>query len=313
MVDNNRVVGMIFTLLGTILFLLTFAVPGNSQTLYTCESPRGEPVLHTIDPDTGATLSTTPITLAGEELRGCNGLARDPGTGVCWIILTGPGSGGIGSDPGPRILATIDTDTGIATGIGNTGLAIASITFDTLGTLYGITGNQDGAAIPTIYILSKIDGAPTFFQDLVGTEGGEAIGFNPIDGLIYRTTGFTDLNGGQNFGSVDPQSKEFTQILLTGDTDGYGEQLALVHLSGDLFLSAQRIEPALNSITTGGVVSFIGNMDHEAKGLAFECGVAPPSPAPASIPTLSEWGLIITAGALGIIGLMVIRRRKLRA
>lgn len=309
MIYNNRVVGLIFILLCSILLLLSFSVPGSSQTLHTCESPRGAPLLHTIDPDTGATLTTTPITLAGEELRGCNGLATDPSTGVCWIILTGPGSGGLGSSPGPRILATIDTDTGIAREVGNTGLAIASITFDSSGILYGITGNQDGGAIPTIYELSKINGSSTFFKDLVGTEGGEAIGFNPIDGFIYRTTGFTNLNTGQDFGSVNLQTKEFTQILLTGDTDGYGEQLALVHLSDNTFLSAQRIAPALHSITTGGVVSFIGNMDHEAKGLAFDCGVI----TPAAIPTLSEWGLVAMAGILGAIGLLVLRRKKITA
>jgi len=32
-----------------------------------------------------------------------------------------------------------------------------------------------------------------------------------------------------------------------------------------------------------------------------------------SIPTLSEWGLIAMAGILGIVGFMVIRRRKVNA
>lgn len=36
-------------------------------------------------------------------------------------------------------------------------------------------------------------------------------------------------------------------------------------------------------------------------------------PPPAPIPTLSEWGLITMAGILGIIGFMVIRRRKVSA
>ncbi len=37
----------------------------------------------------------------------------------------------------------------------------------------------------------------------------------------------------------------------------------------------------------------------------------PPEPRP--IPTLSEWGLIAMAGVLGIVGFMVIRRRKVTA
>lgn len=36
---------------------------------------------------------------------------------------------------------------------------------------------------------------------------------------------------------------------------------------------------------------------------------APPS-TPASIPTLSEWGLITMAGVIGVVGLLAIRRRK---
>jgi hypothetical protein len=49
-------------------------------------------------------------------------------------------------------------------------------------------------------------------------------------------------------------------------------------------------------------------MDHEAKGLAFDC-VAPPT----NVPTLSEWGLVAMAGILGIVGFMIIRRKKATA
>lgn len=34
---------------------------------------------------------------------------------------------------------------------------------------------------------------------------------------------------------------------------------------------------------------------------------------PRNVPTLSEWGLIAMAGILGIVGFMVIRRRKVTA
>ncbi len=37
------------------------------------------------------------------------------------------------------------------------------------------------------------------------------------------------------------------------------------------------------------------------------------SPVTSPIPTLSEWGLIAMAGVLGIVGFMVIRRRKVSA
>jgi len=61
-----------------------------------------------------------------------------------------------------------------------------------------------------------------------------------------------------------------------------------------------------------GIFSFVGGVSatggRALGGLAFELG------CPISqIPTLSEWGLIAMAGILGIVGFMVIRRRKVRA
>jgi len=40
---------------------------------------------------------------------------------------------------------------------------------------------------------------------------------------------------------------------------------------------------------------------------------SPPATSPTNIPTLSEWGLIAMAGILGIVGFMVMRRRKVTA
>jgi len=38
-----------------------------------------------------------------------------------------------------------------------------------------------------------------------------------------------------------------------------------------------------------------------------------PPPPPSNVPTLSEWGLITMAGILGIVGFMVLRRKKVTA
>ncbi len=86
-----------------------------------------------------------------------------------------------------------------------------------------------------------------------------------------------------------------------------------MHESGNLFLIAQGGSGAPNVVLLQYYKRsciFIGDMDHNAKGLAFDCGVAPQV---AQVPTLSEWGLIAMAGILGIVGFMVIRRRKATA
>jgi len=38
-----------------------------------------------------------------------------------------------------------------------------------------------------------------------------------------------------------------------------------------------------------------------------------PAPLPSNVPTLSQWGLIAMAGILGIVGFMVMRRRRVTA
>jgi len=66
-----------------------------------------------------------------------------------------------------------------------------------------------------------------------------------------------------------------------------------------------------------GIFSFVGGVsavsDGEALGgLAFEEN-CPFVTITRNVPTLSEWGLLTMAGVLGIVGFMVIRRRKVTA
>jgi hypothetical protein len=58
-----------------------------------------------------------------------------------------------------------------------------------------------------------------------------------------------------------------------------------------------------------------GVIEEQNESTAFERIVymaeATPTPVtPSSIPTISEWGLIATAGILGIVGFIAVRRRK---
>jgi hypothetical protein len=70
MIGKNRIIGYFFTFLVTILLLLSFSLSSNAQTLYSCEKPDSvSPFLYTVNQSTGATLTTTEITLAGETYR----------------------------------------------------------------------------------------------------------------------------------------------------------------------------------------------------------------------------------------------------
>jgi len=50
-----------------------------------------------------------------------------------------------------------------------------------------------------------------------------------------------------------------------------------------------------------------------AEGLNWDFPEPEPPPIFINIPTLSQWGLIAMAGILGIVGFMVMRRRKVTA
>jgi len=68
-----------------------------------------------------------------------------------------------------------------------------------------------------------------------------------------------------------------------------------------------------------GNVSVIDTATNTTVGLPIPVELSPrgvaitPPPPPRNVPTLSEWGLITMAGILGIVGFMVIRRRKVTA
>ena len=309
MISKSRIIAFSSIFLLTTLILASFTLSGNAQTLYTC-AKGGEnesPFLRTIDPNTGATLTMTEITLAGHTVNGCNGMAKDPQTGVCWMLVN------VDSNA-PRILATIDETTGVATEIGTTIDRFASIAFDPTGTLYGVTGFKSGQPPPpTLYTLSKTDASATFFMPLGNGDNGEAIAMNTRIGnkQMYHASGVGPFNVLQIFEKINLLSKSVTQITYSGDigSNGLDEVASLVFQSDDLLLASDT-SLQLFSISTDGVASFIGDTDFVYKGMAFDCGV----PAPITqVPTLSEWGLIAMAGVLGIIGFMVIRRRKATA
>ncbi|MGB2693478.1 MAG: hypothetical protein WBC96_13385, partial [Thermodesulfobacteriota bacterium] len=261
-----------------------------------------EPFLHTINPNTGATISTTEMTLEGRTVRGCNGMAKHPQTNVCYVMLNITPDPDAGPTP-PRILATIDQNTGVTTAIGAADRTFATIAFTADGTLYGVTG--DGGSTPeTLFTIDPDTGATSFVMALGNGSDGEAIAYNFNNNLMYHTSGIDTINVDNIFESINLGNNSISPITISGDTSNWDEQTALVQLSANTFLTAQRGDEALHSITTSGVVTQIGEMDHVSKGLAFDCG------GTVDIPTMSEWGLITTVLGLGLVSFFVLRRRS---
>ncbi|MFZ0818721.1 MAG: hypothetical protein WAM91_01535 [Candidatus Acidiferrales bacterium] len=276
-----RRIGQSLFCLPVVLFLLCLLAPitqAQSLPLYAVSSNDNE--LWTVDPLTGQALTGVTITLAGFTVNFANGLAQNPTNGQLFAILSVQGGTG-------RELATIVPGTGVATLVGNTGDNFAGITFAPDGTLYGVTG--DGATNPsTLYTLNTTTGAPTFVKAL-GSFGpncnGEAIAFNPVDGLIYHSSG---LPGCQVFETINPSTLVSTPITLSGDA--LPEPLALVHWSGNFFLYSSFSQ--LYVISNIGQARIVSNtaVDADYKGFVF-AGSAPACPPNAALYGAASGGI----------------------
>jgi hypothetical protein len=171
--------------------------------LFGVELSGGRGTLVQINPDTGALISTIgPITSGGVQIN-MGSLSFQPGTGVLYGIRENDGVG-LGG-----LLYTINTTTGVATLVGNTGAgAGGGIAFAPDGTLYQTSyhHNFDFTALNT---LDPATGAVLTSVPLTTYFPGLAI--RP-DGTIFASRGaFTDL-----IFTIDPTTGAATLVGNTG-------------------------------------------------------------------------------------------------
>lgn len=229
-------------------------------------------MLRQVDPLTGATLSATQLTTSSGSVTACNGLALDPLSGQLYALVRTTGSG--------RQLATVDPATGVATSLGTTSDAFASIAFRIDGTLFGVTG--DGANVPeTLYTIDRNTAVSTQVMALGNGTDGEAIAFDPLDLSIYHASGIMVQNATEVFERIDAFTFAITPITLAGYD--YDEVLGMTHWTGGNLLAAD-LNDDLVLIDTLGQVTRLGSLDHDAKGLAFV-------PAPATSAWFRPYGL----------------------
>jgi len=234
---------------------------------------RDLPQLHIIDPADGSTLSSVTITCptcSGTGVKGGTGLATDPTTGQLYAILQFELF-----TSAPRELVTIDPVTGVATSIGGTGGAFATLAFDSSGTLYGVTGdgsifNPANVLAPeTLFTLSKTDASSTLVCTLGNGEDGEAIAFDSNDTLYHASGLFFSFN--QIFETVNLTTCMTTNIPLSGDIIREVRGFTYWESQNVFLLNARSVTPDMFlELTPGGVATLLGdNMTHVSKGLAF--------------------------------------------
>lgn len=251
------------TLVGhTGLYLKGIAFDG--ATLYGVENAFGGGggiAIHTLNPATGAVVSSVPVTSAGFNTVGMTGLARDPVSGLLYVVLR--------DDFGARALATLNPASGEATVVGLLADSFAGLAFRADGTLVGVTG--DGATIPeSLFRIDTATAQSTILTSLGDGEDGEAIAIAG-DGFLYHTSGITF--GDQYFQRVDIDLV-IANPFITDIGDGthsfdYEEAMALAWSTG---LNAMYLTDILGDMytidTATGATTLVGRLADPVAGAA---------------------------------------------
>ena len=184
---------------------------------------------------------------------------------------------------------------------------VPGLTYDrATDTLYGIGGNCSGITKPLLEINPNTAQA-TVIGPGVGINGpGNGLAINK-QGVIFLTLSPPAL---EVLVTINPFTGIATEVAQFDGTPKINS-LDFHPVTGVLFgadINNNTDEFELVTINTvNAAITVIGDLPPCIDGLAF----TPIETSP--VPTISEWGLIAMAGILGIVGFMVMRRRKVAA
>lgn len=234
------------TFLALVLFALTSTMT-NAQNYYAVHSPDGDAHFATLSTSNGLETSFVLVTLNGNQVDGCTGMAKNPLTGDLYVVAK---AGSVFT------LATIDPSTGVCSGIAVLTEKFAGITFDDTGVLYGVTG--DGANTPeTVYSINTTTGALTLVAQPGTGFDGEAIAYNSNDGLLYR------YGGGTLFQSIVPATGTTTPIFLDRPVDNFAHALVYRSATNDFLFAAG---DTLYTLQTNGILQTLTAFDPSYTG-----------------------------------------------
>ncbi len=137
--------------------------------------------------------------------------------------------------------------------------------------------------------------------------------FGGGNGLAFRGDGTLFSYANEDFITLNPQTGQGTLVANNINIEIVMAAMDFHPQTGELFGTEFGFQPAdgppthlVTVNTSSAAITRIGELAVCSDALVFFT-------FPANIPTLSEWGLIAMAGILGIVGFMVIRRRKVTA
>jgi len=186
------------------------------------------------------------------------GLARHPGSGKLFALVSVEGMWL------PRLM-TLDPCVGTATETGSLPVYLEALAFDASGTLWAVTDSVELVYPDSLFRVDTSDGEVTFVTDLGGVaESGEAIAYNPIDGLLYRLSGWID-SANRVFETVDLETLERTGIVLKGDD--FVSANGLAHLADGRFVVGEPWH--FWSLTADGIVKSLADGDYVPYGIVI--------------------------------------------
>ncbi len=183
-----------------------------------------------------------------------------------------------------------------------------------------VTCAPDSASLVTMLgITARINSFTTPpLAGVVDTQGlpGNGISsvINQAGNVVYAmTTTVVDAFSYNSVGNIGPSiGGSFPIATAWGGLIPFGIETIALHPNGTKLYVSQPGSVDVFDANTGAFLHSITD-PNIVQPLGVCLGFVQPPPPPATIPTLSEWGLITMAGVLGIVGFMVIRRRKVTA
>jgi len=218
--------------------------------------------LRHVNPDTGVTISSVEVTVAGEDVEGGKGLAFNPDDGKLYALIK-IDNGGPAND---IFLATLNPETGVTIDlIGDTLDKYQAIAFNSAGDLFGAVANE-GNDFNTLQSMSIVDASTTELCDLDGTSG-RSLAFNPVDGFLYHYNVSDDLQrivdtatgAGNPCGSIDIPTTEFSQ---------FSTALTFRTLTG-VFLMGEDGTQLFTLSAAGQGPDFVARIDVQPRGFAI--------------------------------------------
>jgi hypothetical protein len=246
-----------------------------------------------LDPATGAVIQTI-----GSVGYAVNGLTYDATTSTLYATTSTKDA------TFPDGLITINMTTGAGAPVGTGAGQLVNVpSANSSGQLYGWTEESDQPVLwnKAAGTITVIGGGTNSAEQSLAFDNGDVLYFLNYDENLYTintTTGAATL--------VGPVSGITTGYAHHGDFNPATNQLYAINETNDSSTPNPRALYVID-ITTRNVVATLPTVDN-LHTLAFT-GPAAPVPAATSIPTLSEWGMILLSGLLALGTIFTLRRK----